>query len=487
MSMEETEFLRAEKSLIANAYFRVIAIDHNSQRYISHCDFQQGGVTSLPTFHVTANADYDIICFSYNKATNTLPAFTPARYDDISGINLSGDLENLLWQIQTIHVGTTDPSLSFLLDYKAARVRVVVDCIYNNWTITNIANTMKLNSVALAQSVNLMTGDPSGGSLAEQTVTWPTLSPSNTQTSNPFIVMPTNNSVNLTVSIPVNSISRQTYTQIPTEAGYTGKFTDKLEAGHSYNLLVKLKAPIFAGSNIYWQGNDASGTLFFDDAGSTGNQNIQGLLFKWGSLVGISPTEPTTFSSSVPVYRQGETTPYLSYSTWEAIPYWDSSYGNVITDDYITSFRGDICKRIKSAYRLPKSSELGTTNKYWDGTNSTTVPVAGGWVAGSDPASWPTSGMTNVGNKYGTTPFPSASYGTIKNVTMNNMVLPASGIRHYSEGLTFLSFRGTVGSYWSGSFNDADHARILYFSNEQMLPAAYNPRLYALPIRCVKN
>jgi hypothetical protein len=425
MSMEEDgQPLRAVKDLIPDAWFRVIAVKTGTSTYISHGDFQQGGMTSLPTFHVTANADYDIICFSYNKATNTLPAFNPARYDDISAINLSGDLENLLWQIQTIHVGTTDPSLSFLLNYKAARVRVVVDCTYNNWTITNIANTMKLNSLALAQSVNLMTGSPSGGSAAEQTVTWPTLSASNKQTSNPFIVMPTANSVNLTVSIPVGSISRQTYTQIPSIAGYTGKFTATLQGGRSYNLLVKLKAPKFAGSNIYWNG----GQLTFDLHGVTGNQYRQGVYFRYGSLMGLSTASIAFVGNTTTVYIPGS--PGTDWPSWATVPYISS--GSIGADN-LGALTGDICRYLGTiytnlaGYRLPTISEFGVTGG--EAAWNTTTPIRGGWVNGR--ASWP-AGDNNNKTAEGTSDL--SGYGYARNFTMNDLRFPSAGYRWYANG-----------------------------------------------------
>jgi hypothetical protein len=472
MSIEENEdeSLRAEKDLIPNAYFRVIAVKTGTSEYVSHGDFRQGGEPTVLTFTVPSNATYDFICLSYNNTINTLPSpFAPDRGDDISTETLSGDLENLLWQKKTYPVGNTDPSLSFLLDYKAARVRVVVDCTYNNWTITNIANTMKLNSVALAQSVNLMDGNPSGGSLAEQTVTWHApLSASIKQTSNPFIVMPTSNSVNLTVSIPVGSISRQTYQPIPTEAGFTGKFTATLQGGHSYNLLVKLKAPKFAGSNIYWNGQ-----LTFDLHGVTGNQYFQGVYFRYGSLMGVSASIINYVDNSTPVYIPG--VGKTTHGSWATVPY--TSSGSIGADN-ITARTGDICRYLGTintnlaGYRLPTISEFGITGG--EAAWNTTTPIRGGWVNGM--ASWPAGDSSN---KMEEGKSVLSGFGYARNLTLNDLRFPSSGYRWLENG--YMNEIGICGFYRTNT------SLVFAFAAANINSGRSMEREFGFSVRCVMN
>jgi hypothetical protein len=489
MSMEENgeESLRAEKDLITGAYFRVIAVKTGTSEYVSHGDFRQGGSPTVSTFTVPSNATYDFICLSYNNTTNTLPAsFAPTRGDDISTETLSGDLENLLWQKKTYPVGNTDPSLSFLLNYMAARVRVVVDCEYNEWIITGIANSMQLSSVALVQSVNLMDGGLIGGSTETKTVTWPTLIEDTEQTSNPFIVVPTASNVTLTVTIPVNVVTRKyPLLPIPTVAGYTGTFSAKLQVGHSYNLFVKLKAPKFAGSNIYWDGDLSSGKLTFDLYGETDNQGYQGVFFRWGSLVGISPTAVP--STSTRIYLASST---LTYS-YDLINYWNHGvYGTVIYHhaDRIAEYRGDICRYLGTVhtklagYRLPVQGEFGSGG----GPNafSTMVPV-GGWLKGS--GTFQTS--NGAGNAYGRADLLDASknnaskvLGSAYNRTMN-ITFPAAGAGTASELIGI----GNNGAYWSSSMGSTFYIAYLAFSGEGAIYTAGGAiDSYIFPVRCVK-
>jgi hypothetical protein len=477
MSMEEDESspLRAEKSLVANAYFRVIAVRAGTGIYISHGDFQQGGATSLPDFHVTANTDYDFICFSYNKTTNTLPVFNPTRYDDISGIDLSGDMENLLWQKKNMYVGTIAPSLSFLLNYKVAQVRIVVNCVYNGWTITNIANTMQLSSVALPQSANLLTGDPSGGSAETKTVTWPTLAESTQQTSNPLIIMPTAAATTLTVTIPVNLVTRKNLQPIPTIAA-TGKFTKKLDPGRNYKLIVKLKAAKFAGSNIYHNGS----TLTFDLHGNTTNQGYQGVYFKFGSLMGL-PGNTSFVANSTQLYKPGGGT--QTYSSWANVP--STPAGTAIGADNITVGTGDICRYLGtinsalSGYRLPSSSDYGVVTfgspaGNWNTTNPTTTPVIGGWVKGV-ATSWAASNGTGVADgRVNLIP----SHGFAKNLTMNGLSFPATG--YYFTGSGGRDALGTWGFYQTNSV-------IPFEFNETTVGLYRSMPDYGYPVRCVKN
>jgi hypothetical protein len=467
--------LRAEKTLTTNAWFRVIAVRKESGIYISHGDFQQGGATTVADFHVTTNADYDIYCFSYNNTTNTLPSFNPARYTDISSTNLSGDLENLLWNKQTIHVDDAAPSLSFVLSYKAARVRVVVDCTYNDWTITGIGNTMQLGSVSVAQSVGLLSGTPSGDSAGNKAITWPALSEGTEQISEPLIVMPNGNSTTLTVTIPVNVVTRKSpLYPIPTEAGYTGKFTTQLEAGHSYKLFVKLKAPQFAGSNVYWTGT----ILTFDEHGDNSHQGYQGVFFKFGSLIGISPAG-NFVANSTPIYSVYATG---TRSSWDAIKYWDlSTYGSVITNAHESGYElGDICHRIRSTYRLPKPGEFGSGNST---SFNASTPVAGGWVKGSGNF----QSNPGAGNTYGTANFltnlnnANKPLGSAYNRTMD-ITLPAAGS---SSGGTLYEI-GSVGDYWMNSTGDIYASRMVFNGND-MYPSGGSIPNNALPVRCVKN
>jgi hypothetical protein len=74
-----------------------------------------------------------------------------------------------------------------------------------------------------------------------------------------------------------------------TSAAWTSYFVySKFEATKSYTIAVKLYKKTsykFAGSNIYWNGSE----LTFFPHGENDYTKYLGVLFKWGSLIGVSP------------------------------------------------------------------------------------------------------------------------------------------------------------------------------------------------------
>jgi hypothetical protein len=301
------------------------------------------------------------------------------------------------------------------------------------------------------------------------------------------------------------------------------------------------------------------GYLTFDAEGNTTNQGYQGVFFKWGSLVGISPaqtevpessgTMTNDFLPSTPVYIPTCNTGNLTSSTWKSpstslytsvgwinvaegmvenaaanIPYLDgrAAYAGTphgrnntfVTDDaqndptmMWANKRGDICRYLgatgvgPAGYRLPMSSELGSVNvnvnDSWD-ADPTNVPAGGGWIKGETafPAH-PDAGYSNGradllstvqsdyfddskhSNRSGT------KYGSAKNVTMGNVLLPASGYRRPNDGM--LGYVGSHGIYWSGSAHSALYGHGLTFKVDQVIPNHAHYRSFGFPIRCVKN
>jgi hypothetical protein len=375
--------------------------------------------------------------------------------------------------------------LSFLLNYKAARVRVVVDCGYNNWTITGIANTMQLSSVSVAQSVNLMSGDPSGDSAGNKTVAWSISGEGTEQTSNPLIVMPTATSTTLTVTLPIDVIVRKSpLYPIPTESVYNGKFTTTLQAGHSYKLFVKLKAPKFAGSNIYFDKNSVPNgpQLIFDEHGDNTHQGYQGLFFRFGSLRGISPAGAFVANSTAVYYILAPSTA----ASYDAIQYWDlATHGSTPIPEgncHVEPHVGDICACIRYGYRLPKPTEFGIGGST---AFNTSTPVAGGWVKGSGSfGSYNAAGNgyeDGTANLLTTANGASAAFGSAYNRTMN-ITLPASGYRT-PYGLVDV---GLNGQYWGGTQSSDIYAPRMGFNSSEIYTQGGTGRDYAHTVRCVK-
>jgi hypothetical protein len=531
MKMEREESaLRAGtvKPLANNAKFRVIALLHdgvNNDKYVSHGDFTYtaGSPTvyqSAAPFHVPIGVSYDFICISYNDGD--LPAttgYTKGSALPALAVNSSSKV-NLLWWKRSSAVSINsedDTNLDITLTQRLAKVQVVLDCSYNGWTITGIdaAKNITMNSNVVNGTMNLVTGDVTGTS-GNHTITWPSGSATQ-RTSNVFYVIP--KSVSVTVPTEALTVTgNPNHSKIPVSGG-TGTFSMALVRGGNYKLYVKLRTPIWAGSNIYW--SVSTQKLTFDVAGTTTNQGFQGMFFKFGSLVAISPKGKDYTSNTliyVPVSSGSgwatSTVGLSGYSTWTEtspwsaapttdIPYMDASYSasegrnsTLVIDAFQgdvatmrTNLRGDICRYLSKTgavsgtdeYRLPTSLEFGNDSEAWTGRTD-------GWVKGGGTFESSTVLESDVSD-YGTTVIidKTSPYnrGYARNTFMGNVTLPASGHRISSDGQLF--YVGYAGTYWAGSASNAPGGYDLNFDVDNMSPALMGWRSYAFPVRCVKN
>jgi hypothetical protein len=184
-----------------------------------------------------------------------------------------------------------------------------------------------------------------------------------------------------------------------------------------YTLTVGLKETLFAGSNIYW--DDAAQHLTFAPTSDNTKQGYQGVFFKWGSLIGISPaltagagSGGTYFSTDMPIYvpdvsthtswSVGKVTDYAlggsgADDTYDEIPYTDPPgyidrtinylYGISDAASYST-YKGDICRYLTDyGYAPPGNWRMPTDNELLDISGVTaawseTSPVTqyGGWT-----------------------------------------------------------------------------------------------------------
>jgi hypothetical protein len=528
-------------SLAENARFRVIALLYDgvdNDTYVSHGDFT---FTTGPTmfysdepFLIREGSQYNFVCISYNNG-NLPDDDDYVRGQPLPALDVDNSEVNLLWWKSDAPSAVIDSEentyLSILLKRRLARVQVVLDCTYNGWTITGF-DAMKditMGSDVVNGTLNLVTGAMTGVS-GDQAITWPSTADAMQRTSNVFYVIPKS----VSVTVPTEAITvtgNVNHTKIPSAEG-TGMFSMALVSAGNYKLYVKLRTPIWAKSNIYW---DTDKLTFVAATGNTDKEGYQGVFFKWGSLVGISPAQTEVegvmedeFSGATPVYIPNyvaggsstwipSTTHSYTAAGWptttsnvaedaaENIPYLDgraafqpAAYGRgnafVIevdrnSDVMYGNKRGDICQYLgatgagPNGYRLPASNEFGTGFSYWNNGNPTTVPVGGGWVRG---ATFPSQPINDAGNAAGTVNLitDKEGFGLIVNQMMGNLTLPASGYRR--EG-GLLGFVGTCGGYWSGSASNVDKGHeLLYYSS--FVGVNYDIlRNYAYPVRCVKN
>jgi hypothetical protein len=252
----------------------------------------------------------------------------------------------------------------------------------------------------------------------------------------------------------------------------------------------------FAGSHIYW--DETNRRLTFDDVDVTTHERYQGVYFKWGSLVGISPEGPW-IDASTPVYAPDGNGDYVKTTVpnWAAIKAGSdatlTAAGLGITDlrtsGYVTylnsdpanlaAFKGDICAYLSGRpgipaglWRMPTSAEFGAAASYTRVGN--VVNGVFEWLGVSNRA----DGTFEVPNGY------TYTYGGGKTT-----FFPASGNRSpnppHAGALNGCSEAGPV---WSSSPNGAAaSASNLNFIAIAVNPAESGNRVSGLPVRCVKK
>jgi hypothetical protein len=265
----------------------------------------------------------------------------------------------------------------------------------------------------------------------------------------------------------------------------TVSFNSVLNAGTSYTLVVDVKRCVWARSNIYWDGNK----LTFVPAGmDTSKEGYQGVHFKFGSLIGISPALTSgagnngqNFSTGTILYKPTAIATG-SYSSYADIPYWSNLFANGIDNTKTGQFVGDICRYINSNYRLPEAGEFGTTDASWSNSE--------GWISDN--------GFSNIdfGASYadGTADFLSSANGAVRKMasivsqTMG-ITLPASGYRNGSTNEVSLSGVGSSGYYWTSTINGSAYGYSMYFSYSSYNLFCYWPgsRTNCFAVRCVQN
>jgi hypothetical protein len=278
-----------------------------------------------------------------------------------------------------------------------------------------------------------------------------------------------------------------------------------LEGGKSYILSVKLKTPKFANSNIYWNDIDQKLTFdaYIDSVANPGNyvsnkeqQRQQGVLFKWGSLIGIAaPGNGTS-----PIYWTDETTVYVPLSpdnpktdheSWEAATvttaqsswssYWGigyhgipyalgndyAAYGSGQNNKYLSLmpdstgfYKGDICQYLDKDYRMPYSYEFGNG-------------AAAAWSSNT-----PNSNITTDASGR-----DKLAENRCATLNVNGMLFPASGARLTLDANLYRV--GYDGRYWSSSASNTTNSYRLYFLGTGVTLGSTDSRYYGFSVRCV--
>lgn len=486
--------LRGLVNLKTGAHFRVIAVETATNKIYTYGDFVYGGSNSIPTFYVHVGDEYYFVCISHNDETNFDASSAYSKGSTLPSFAVSNTKDMLWWKSSSRTITSdADIMLDIKLEQKLVKINVIIDCTYNERKITNISTSrISLGAINTSGSLDLTSGVVSAsGSTSNPYLTWSTLEapyPSE-HSANELTVMP-KASGNINITIRAHAISREGLLAIPTRSNITARFLTALSSGSEYTLRIKLRTPKLAASNIYWEWYDdedgnlathtAGGHLKFVPYQKNGSRPIQegyqGVCFKYGSLVGISPINNSSVSVAAYV-PNGDAWDATTISTYAQISAWGDSgtpsYGIFeINATYPNVLQGDICSHINSAYRLPKFREFGTENTIWANNPD-------GWVKDGNYTAITTT-LTD-----GTFNVITNGRGYATNACMDGGRLPTTGFI-YDTGL--LSATLGAGGYYrtNGESTDAN-AQYLKFDNLDFYAINYISRHAAFPVRCIMN
>jgi hypothetical protein len=539
--------LRATEPLEVGTRLRIVAYD-SSAHLVDNFEYEVTNssgaikpVGSATGLTLPSPGSYTFVVYSLNTAAALSYSATLGPYSP----NTAGD-DLLYVKVEDVAIVVGDNNVPIVMKHAFSRVTLKA-------TTDNLSGTPDINDLEAALAgYEAMLHDGMIVNGAAEYQAFASFSPLGTTTVTGARRMVYTGGESIT-SIKITSVTIGTTTRanlLPIQ------FNQKLDPGKSYTLRISFKNLVWAKSNIYWVktgtydddedsvADGDVGYLTFDTT-DEGNQGYQGVFFKYGSLVGISPTlttsihdTPQDISVDTPVYlptyhagspatstwRSPTISPYTK-AGWEppqsgvasngaaTIPYLDGSYDDTEntrnstfamdaarnTKEMYEGMRGDICQYLSKTgavsgnYRLPMSSEFGTTNSVWNSSNPTTVAVAGGWTKGLINASWNTYDVpqNDAGKPDGIADLTDALennankiLGFVKNTAMD-VILPASGSRS-STGV--LDVVGTAGFYWTGSIRGIDgrNSRMMYFTQGMIYLEMSQFRSHGYAVRCLK-
>jgi hypothetical protein len=499
--------LRADSFPLANGVkFLLIAVTAAEGEYLSHAEYTMdtSGPVSNDSVTVPWGWNCRFLCVSLNSSESPLDYATglaSGQTPQFTGIQGTTDL--LYWRSDPMTVTAARTLLVALRHKLHSRIRVRVSTSYNNWKLKAVDNS-KISLHYRQQSATLNADGTvtatGSATTAGPVFSWPVLAtPDTVHTSNDTVAYLGNASLQIGISQNAFTLNDYGEKQLPTSSGTTyAVFSGvSLEPGKRYLLRLRVREPMFASSNIYWDGSKLTFDEYMPDPFT--QNKYQGVYFKFGSLVGISPIGSATDAIVyIPTYNS--VTPSLStwdgssdisnstFGTYDAISYVShgtlsersNRYVSNLSVDTFTVRRGDICRYLELIgaapgrpatpaglhWSLPTSAEFGPTNAAW--------ADAAGWTR---TASW--TGSTSTDDPSGRSEV--ISWGGLFGATSN--LFPASGSRLTGGALSGV---GNLCYYWSGSvYTTADNGRILGFNSSNVYPDYNYLRQGGFAVRCV--
>lgn len=265
---------------------------------------------------------------------------------------------------------------------------------------------------------------------------------------------------------------------------------------------------LFAASNVVL---GSGGKLIFavnKDENKLIPANSQGVLFKWGSLIGFDPLGNLYAPGTHVVHNPTSTTPSTwggLLKGWDKVPYAHSNFyftTPVAADPFKaygsnsgfveTRGIGDICRYISAKgwvdgnWRMPSRTEYQKVHEEHSDRLSygafTNVTGSIGYAA---------NGMAKVNSGWliGEGVRRPVSATDIESPPTGSIFLPASGYR-YPEGDGNAVLVGSYGYYWTTTLTDATDklsAYTYWLNSKTSTDIADVDRSYAFPIRCIRD
>jgi hypothetical protein len=485
---------RAGVALEEGVMVRVVAYNGSTAESTTEYTVTGGALVTATALEVNMGTNYKFVAYSYNDATSPTypgPKITVAPPHD------------LLWGMESKLITASDNSVSITMSHLFAQVKVKATTtgVEGQPNITNMTGVTVTPGNAMDLTIETGVVEPNAAVATQSVSPWSAWN-NKTVTSNPITV---NTGTANPIYVNIGSVTLVGYSPF---TNLKAQFNKALAAGSSYTLVVNFQKTDFAWSNIYWVstgGND--GYLTFDK-GTSGHEMYQGVFFKWGSLVGISPTGGTgeyfEFDNTVPIYKPTSATTFTRTTTanWSDIKAMslpaNVAAGGVTNyvlnqGNSLSAMTGDICNFIDANYRLPNwgdfylSLDYGSTSGSFSWNASS--PILGGWKSIGGTWSMAPSPYISSTNDEGTYMIPRGA--SLRGITS----FPASGYRSEvgSGGSLYCTFGyqvGVFGYYWSAYVverSSAIHIPILSYNGSIMSPVQGSSLKEAYAIRCIKN
>jgi hypothetical protein len=496
MLAEDENSLRDMETIPDGTKLRIVAYN-SSNAYVDDVEYtvQGGGIVGATYLELPSAGTYTFVAYSLNN-TSSVPAYAASIGP------YSADSHDPLCGSVTVPVVEGANNVTITMKHMFSKVKVTA-------TTSGLAGTPTISEIdallpGFTANLDVPNAALTKNSAENQTFIFPPIgTPVQTVTSDERKVY-AGGEANTYIKITSVKIDGTEYTGL-----VPARFNKLLEAGKSYTLTASFSKVQFAGSNIYWDGN----RLTFKGTGYVGLENYyNGVVFKWGSLVGVSTALPNgdrDFHAAstpiyVPTYTPGNpaTSAWLSPTTvlaqgwndWLSIPV-DLTTPPSVGDRYSTylmdderntpanwqAMKGDICRFISENgygpggnYRMPTAYEFSETETCdWGSAGWERLNMSPYWQAIYDIPATYTGGTYPI-------------YNAVSN---NGLVLPAAGI--YNGNIYYNV--GSCAFYWSGSAQTTWWSYVLVFdsytgylwtsySNEDPNDFQY----YARSVRCVK-